>query len=390
VSRRAAARPLEGVRTPGIRRFSASFSFVTILTVLLSARVARADLSSGLVGYWRLDEPAVGTDTVAHDASGRGNDGAYVNGPSGLSTGAPLRYAGGGCALFLRVAHQAVRVANMATSLKPAAATISVWFNATSVDTERSEVLSAGDSYILYLTATGLGAGRRLAGRWDDVTVPVAGLLDGKWHHAAATISGAGMALFVDGAAAASLPNAGAIVYDVGTDLWIGRYGNGDRARDFEGRLDEVAVFDRVLSAAEIADLADGAQPGVAVTPPRADGGADATATMDAPAETPAAVMDAATSTPEVSTPVTPTGGTTGTAGATGAAGSPAPTGPAGVAGSTGGSTGTAGMTGSGAYYREGTGCGCAGESYHSTAGALFVAGLAFSGRRRRARASRR
>jgi Concanavalin A-like lectin/glucanases superfamily len=249
------------------------------MVLLPGGGVARASLSDGLVGYWKLDEASIDSGTVARDSSGRQHDCAYVNAPVSSSKVPGLRFGDPRSVSFVRATHQAVRLANMPAALKPAAVTISVWYLATSTDSDRAELVSGGDSYILYLAPTGLGAGRREAGTWSDVVAPVAtvpALLDGQWHHAAATIDGTRLAVFFDGKPAASLPKAGAIVFDLGPDLWLGRYGNGTRARDFEGNLDEVAIFDRVLTASEIAELAQGAQPGFVVAAPDAGGGEDA------------------------------------------------------------------------------------------------------------------
>ena len=107
---------------------------------------------------------------MAADSSPGHHDGVYVGSPTSSPVVPALGYADQGSVSFLRASHQAVRVANMPAALEPAAVTISVWYWATSVDVERSEVVSAGDSYLLYLGADRLGAGRREAGGvWSDV-----------------------------------------------------------------------------------------------------------------------------------------------------------------------------------------------------------------------------
>jgi hypothetical protein len=62
----------------------------------------------------------------------------------------------------------------------------------------------------------------------------------------------------VDGVLKLSCPLALPIVYDLGKDLWVGRHGNGNQNWDFEGNIDEVRVYTRVLTATEIAALAAG------------------------------------------------------------------------------------------------------------------------------------
>jgi hypothetical protein len=256
---------------------------------------ARADLRAGLVGYWKLDEANIGVNSVAQDASGGQHPGVYVGGPTPSTKVPPVAFGDPRSVAFLRASHQAVQVAAMPPELKPAAVTLSAWVMATSTDTDRSEVVSGGDSYILYITSTGIGAGRRKVGTWSDVVASVPTVLDGKWHHLAATIDAEALKVFFDGQFVGAQADAGPITYDVGTDLWLGRYGFGTRARDFEGNLDEVAIYDRVLSSDEIADLARGVGPGVVTAP------ADAGAPM--PDAAPEAAADVA---PEVSVPPPP------------------------------------------------------------------------------------
>jgi hypothetical protein len=79
----------------------------------------------------------------------------------------------------------------------------------------------------------------------------------GQWQHLAATFDGTNLVLYVDGAVAATATS-GAINYDSGA-VWIGCDDNsGGPAYDeaYSGALDEVQIYDRALSAAEIQLLA--------------------------------------------------------------------------------------------------------------------------------------
>jgi hypothetical protein len=268
------------------------FAGLAACGVAVWAAPARADLRTGLIGYWKLDEATIAADTVAADASGKQHPGVYVGGPTTSTKVPPVTFGDPRSVAFVRASHHAVQVAEMPEELKPAAVTISAWCLATTTDTDRSEIVSGGDSYILYITKTGVGAGRRQVGTWSDVTA-TASVLDGKWHHLAATIDAEALKVFVDGTFMGAEAAEGALTYDVGTDLWLGRYGYGTRPRDFEGNLDDVALYGRVLTADEIADLAHGAEPGVVAAPPAPDAGATG---MDAAPELP----------PEAPAPPTP------------------------------------------------------------------------------------
>jgi hypothetical protein len=69
------------------------------------------------------------------------------------------------------------------------------------------------------------------------------------WTHLAATYSGAQLRLYVNGALVASTPVTGS--YAVNSNpLWIG--GNAVYGEHFRGKLDDVRVYNRALTLAEI------------------------------------------------------------------------------------------------------------------------------------------
>ncbi len=79
---------------------------------------------------------------------------------------------------------------------------------------------------------------------------------DGQWHHVAATYDGTTMSLYVDGVLDGSHPASGPIAQD-SLPLYLG--GDADpplgRTYLFGGQIDEVSLFNRALSAAEIAAI---------------------------------------------------------------------------------------------------------------------------------------
>jgi subtilisin-like proprotein convertase family protein len=86
-----------------------------------------------------------------------------------------------------------------------------------------------------------------------QVSAPIA---DGQWHHLAATYDGATMAVYFDGQLAGSSSNNGAIPSS-SVPLVLGAFLQSDGTYGFslDGQLDEVEIFDRALSAQEIADI---------------------------------------------------------------------------------------------------------------------------------------
>jgi hypothetical protein len=177
--------------------------------------------------------------------------------------------------------------------------------------------VSAGDQYQLRLNPTMPEWTKQSEASdgglpyWARCMAPQSNYRDGTWHHLAAVSSEAGMALYFDGALICKNAEGGSIVYNKGPHLWVGRHGNLRPGYNFDGNLDDVRVYTRVLSDDEIRSLALGA--GFVGTDggtsPR-DGGADAVL-PDAGDAGVADVMDAGTdAVPAEAATQTPYGGT--------------------------------------------------------------------------------
>jgi hypothetical protein len=78
------------------------------------------------------------------------------------------------------------------------------------------------------------------------------GLVDGRWHHLAATFDGSMLELYVDGKLAAR----GTPALDTaGPELNVGRSPASQYSEHFDGLLDDLRIYDRALAADEIAAL---------------------------------------------------------------------------------------------------------------------------------------
>ncbi len=246
--------------------------------------------TTGLRLYWKLDEM---TGITAIDSSGNDLTGTYV-GVLGLPTGAldvpdavtkwdstSLSFQGGTYRHAVVIA--ATATPNFAQLKITNNVTFSVWYRskAAEIDSGGSEILSLGDHYILRLGKTttyyrlefnkqvNLGTSTAYS-QCHHLALISAGtppFLDGNWHHFAAISSNAppGMALYYDGTLFTCEFSMGApyatndIYYEgLGQDFWLGRHGNAKETYDFQGNLDDVRIYDRVLSAEEIQALAQG------------------------------------------------------------------------------------------------------------------------------------
>ena len=85
--------------------------------------------------------------------------------------------------------------------------------------------------------------------------------MNGNWHHLAAVASRSiGVRVYYDGQLVCSLGDTQNIDLSEGSipSLFVGRHGEGETQWDFSGHIDEVRIYNRPLSASEIATLAAG------------------------------------------------------------------------------------------------------------------------------------
>jgi len=233
-------------------------------------------LLDNLVGYWKLDD---GTgSTVAFDSSGRGNQGVLHN----LDTS--TAWVSGRSLGALQIAHTGwVQVAPSASiDAISDRLTISAWVDlegtiaasdlfgtalsrqtGTSIDQHYHISLVMGGQPTLFVTTATDFAMIQAA---DPAPM-------GTWTHLAGVYDGAMVHLYVNGVEAANKALTGTFAADT-TPIILGGNGNdasGVPTELFPGRIDELMLYARALSAAEIGQLAAGAL----FAPGARDGGAD-------------------------------------------------------------------------------------------------------------------
>ncbi|GKS64187.1 hypothetical protein YTPLAS72_14910 [Nitrospira sp.] len=140
----------------------------------------------------------------------------------------------------------------------PANVTLAAWVNLTSAGPSGAMVISLGDSVSLVTDSSGRLVGTYYAGgTWPPVqfTGTIAGT---GWHHLAFTFNDTAnvATLYLDGAAVATLSTTDSISYSLGTDTYIGKHANGSTNFNFAGKIDDARIYNRALSASEIASLA--------------------------------------------------------------------------------------------------------------------------------------
>jgi hypothetical protein len=222
-------------------------------------------LLDGLVAYWRLDDGA--GSTTAHDSSGRGNDGTLFHLDGAWTSG---RAAG---ALEIGHAGWVGVVPSPSIDAITNQITVSAWVywegTITTADTwgtALSRQLGTGinQHYHLSLHMDGKPSFWLTTAPTPPATADTVLLVEAAtavpkttWVHLAGTYDGAEARLYVDGTLAASTPITGNFHPDT-TPVILGGNGNdasGVPTELFPGRVDELMLYARALSEAEIADL---------------------------------------------------------------------------------------------------------------------------------------
>jgi len=198
---------------------------------------------TGLVAAWGFNE---GTGTTTADDSSNGNAGTLVNGPT-WTTGHT-----GGAILFDGVDDR-VRVADSSSLDLTSAATFEAWVYPTSAPSGWRTILQKEtDAYFFTASsdqASHPAAGGTFNGACCTSAYATSALAANTWTHVAATYDGSQLRFFLNGAQVASVLVTGS--YQVNSNpLWIG--GNAVYGEHFQGKLDDVRIYNRALSATEI------------------------------------------------------------------------------------------------------------------------------------------
>jgi hypothetical protein len=202
----------------------------------------------GPVAAWAFDE---GAGSSAGDATGNGHVGALTGGAVWTTAG---RHAG---ALEFDGVDDAVVVTNDGTFDLGTSMTVSAWVYPLPQASGWWPVLQKEtDAFFLNAGSPGGGAvaGVTANGGCCALAYAPSAAPESTWTHLAMTYDGAQVTFYLNGVSAGSAPASGPIQATSGP-LWIAN--NSYPGEAFRGRVDDVRVYDRVLTPAEItADMA--------------------------------------------------------------------------------------------------------------------------------------
>ncbi|MFQ6130656.1 MAG: LamG-like jellyroll fold domain-containing protein, partial [Armatimonadota bacterium] len=203
-----------------------------------------------LIAYWDFDELFGGN---CLDASGKGHD---ATPEGGRSRG--LRRMRGlfGNAMSLSGSHM-LRVPGGPDFDGLAGVALSAWTLPTDLSGYREIFRKEdGDRRVLFsyqLDGTVLSLGLNVDGYVEcDAAIDPAVVLDGQWHHCAATFDGRHMRVYLDGREVGSLQRPGVIA---GGGRAPGCIGSNNGGENFQGAMDDLRIYSEALSPDEVRRL---------------------------------------------------------------------------------------------------------------------------------------
>ncbi|MGQ9732867.1 MAG: HzsA-related protein [Candidatus Zipacnadales bacterium] len=204
-------------------------------------QVERAALPAGLIAHYPFDD--LEGRTIA-DASGNGHTG-FLIGSAGLEPGLF------GTALNLNGGY--VNIGAGPASLVTGDYTLSAWLKTTS---EEADILGTGvgERHVLFMTYRGVLRGHHWTLQSGNVLDGKRIVNDARWHHVVQVVTGDRIALYVDGTLDASQPFIGVRLPLDAPFLIASRSESAPRPL-FTGSLDDVCLFARALTHAEIEAL---------------------------------------------------------------------------------------------------------------------------------------
>jgi len=204
--------------------------------------------ASAPVAYWRLGEsiPSIAFDVGPNGWHGTYDATAQLGAPGALDPDTDTAVVFDGSTTGVAMADVLDFAGTVPYSLE-------VWARPRRIDSLSRAFCGKkefGDTgYSMFVSDAGTGFGRYIAGSKSEVFGPLLTL--DVYSHVVGTFDGSIIRLYIDGALVANTLNM-IDLPDRGVGFAIGAKGDGVPGY-FDGRLDEVAVYDRALSAAEIA-----------------------------------------------------------------------------------------------------------------------------------------
>lgn len=209
--------------------------------------------ATGLVAYWNFDGDLEDSVKDFHGTARGATPIPFVDGKAGL-----------GQAIKLNGADQFVEITGgNENELEFPGGSMSIggWFKVDAFDTDWQALIAKGEGTNWRIARRGSGNSIAYAGGVGEGADDAPDVNDGQWHHfvaisdatAPADSTGVGTAIYVDGVMYGINPTPPVLASN-GQNVMIGENPEA-RSREWEGELDEIAIWNRVLTQEEVSEL---------------------------------------------------------------------------------------------------------------------------------------
>ena len=214
----------------------------SLCSFFIFASISMAGVAEeGLVGYWPFDE---GTGKVAKDVSGNGLDGEFVGSPKWVDGkfGKALEFDGA-------TAHVTVADDDKLDITKNL--TIMAWFSPNDVLTSQRMMVKNNSIFVIFDFGNTNSVELLVKPNNTFVESKTTDWKVGEWYHFAGTFDGKVMRVYVNGQLEGETNN-NVPIAPSDLELWIGGDDFGRPTDHFPGIIDEVRIYEKTLSEAEI------------------------------------------------------------------------------------------------------------------------------------------
>jgi prepilin-type N-terminal cleavage/methylation domain-containing protein len=211
----------------------------------------------GMVGYWSFDE---GSGTTAYDRSGNNNNGTLINGPTWTQGKVSSALSFDGTSNYVLVTNPSNN------ALNPSYITISAWFKTSFTSTNWRKIIGKGpdssEVYSIYISPSNYPYPNychveRQIGSQASFNSTGPTVTDGNWHNCVYTFDGSVEKIYVDGVLRNTQNTSGTLTGN-NENVSIGAEKSSTTSMYyFDGLIDEVRIYNRALSDAEIKAIYD-------------------------------------------------------------------------------------------------------------------------------------
>ncbi len=216
------------------------------VTLSQNSQNAPDTLNNGLVGYWKMDEASWnGTAGEVIDSSGNGNHGVGVG-----ATPVPGKFANGG---GFDGSNDYVSVTDSSSISPIGPISLSAWLKPSTSIVSKALIVKEG-SYRLVTNGSGYPLCQIHNGvAWQTAATSTTVLTTGSWQQAVCSYDQTNIKVFVNGIQTGSFPLTTTIA-DTGNALEIGKDSGGTYSL-YSGIIDDLRIYNRALSPAEVQTL---------------------------------------------------------------------------------------------------------------------------------------